>query len=185
MYRDTAITAGCHYQALIDEVFEQVDQPERYHVLHQAGQQVDLVLEALPGDLDDLLLAVDAVLGDRDFRVRRVFEDAPERDRLQERHGQHDQQRVLGGQDHGEPGVRHGADHPGAARARRPCRDHLPAGELMEISDKGRTPEAVERLNGIKAKAECGETEIQIKRESLSFAFQIVSRSLISGSLVI
>lgn len=84
------IITKCHYQALIDEVFKQINQPERYHELHQAGHQFNFVSEALLGGLDDLLLAVDAVLGDRDSDVRRVFEDTPERDRLQERHDQHD-----------------------------------------------------------------------------------------------
>lgn len=71
------------YQALVDEVFEQVNQSEWYHVLQQAGHQIDLIPEALLGVLDDLLLAVDAVLGDWDLDVPWVFENTPERDRLQ------------------------------------------------------------------------------------------------------
>lgn len=92
------IIAKCRYQALIDEVFEQVNQPEWYHELQQTRHQVDLIPEAFLGDLDDLLLAVDAVLGDRDSGMDRMFEDTPERDRLQDRHSQHHQQCMLGGQ---------------------------------------------------------------------------------------
>lgn len=78
--------ANSRYHALIDEVFEQVNQSERYHVLQQAGHQIDLVSEALLRNLDDLLLTVDAILGDRNSGVRRVFEDTPKRDCLQEWH---------------------------------------------------------------------------------------------------
>jgi len=83
------ITAECRYQALIDEIFKQVNQPKWYHILQQAGHQIDFILEGLLRDFDDFLLAVNAVLGNWDFGMRWMFEDIPERDRLQEWHGQH------------------------------------------------------------------------------------------------
>lgn len=72
------------YQALIDEIFEKVNQSKRYHVLHQARYQLDLVPDALLGDLDDLLLTLDTF--DWYFGMHRMFEDKPERDRLQKWH---------------------------------------------------------------------------------------------------
>lgn len=78
-----------YYQSLVNEIFEEVHEPERYHVLQQARYQSDLFFKALPRNLNDLLLTVDTVLSDRDTGMRRMNQHQPESDSLNDWYDYH------------------------------------------------------------------------------------------------
>lgn len=71
---------------MVNEIFEEVHEPERNHILQQSRYQIDLFFKALPRDLNDLLLAVDTVLSDRDTGLRRMDQNQPESDSLYDRY---------------------------------------------------------------------------------------------------
>lgn len=75
-----------HYQSLVNEIFEEVHEPKRDHILHQSRYQIDLFFKALPRDLNDVFLTVDTVLSDRDTGLRRVNQNQPESDSLYNRY---------------------------------------------------------------------------------------------------
>ncbi|PBC34383.1 ActinB [Apis cerana cerana] len=82
-YKKARVTKK-HYQSLVNEIFEEVHEPERNHILQQSRYQIDLFFKALPRDLNDLLLAVDTVLSDRDTGLRRMDQNQPESDSFHE-----------------------------------------------------------------------------------------------------
>lgn len=75
-----------HYQSLVNEIFEEVHEPKRDHILHQSRYQIDLFFKALPRDLNDVFLTVDTVLSDRYTGLRRVNQNQPESDSLYNRY---------------------------------------------------------------------------------------------------
>lgn len=77
------------YQALVNEIFKEVNQSKRYHVFHQTRHQIDFIPETLLRNLDYLFLTVNTVLRDWDSDVYRMFKNKPECDSLQNWHNQH------------------------------------------------------------------------------------------------